>query len=82
MQRLPDDTDLEKLIEMVAERVADRIELQVTNAVQRKFISRSDYARNRGIGLRSVDRAIAEGRLDSIHIGRRRLIPVDAVIQG
>ncbi len=82
MHQLPNDIDLEKLIESVVDKVADRIHQRVADAIQRKYVSREDFARNRGIGLRSVDRAISEGRLESTQIGRRRLIPVDAVIRG
>ena len=81
MHNLDQALDLERILNTLAERVADRVERRVIQCMQRRFISREEFAKQRGIGLRSVDRAIAQGRLESTQVGRRRLIPIDAVIQ-
>ncbi len=81
MHDLNQALDLERILNSLAERVADRVERRVIQCMQRKFISREEFAQQRGIGIRSVDRAIAQGRLESTQVGRRRLIPIDAVIQ-
>lgn len=67
---------LEKLAELVAERVASKLATQS----KRKFISRKEYALTHGLGMRTVDRAIAENRLPIRRTGRRVLIDVGAEI--
>jgi excisionase family DNA binding protein len=62
---------IEKLADAIADRLADRL------TKRRKLLSREEYAAVNGLGVRTVDRAIQEGRLQVERIGRRVLIPAD-----
>lgn len=67
---------IEKLADLVAERVAAKLAMQN----QRRFISRKEYAEVHGLGMRTIDRAIAENRLSIRRSGRRVLIDITAEI--
>ena len=69
--------ELEQLAEFLAERVARKL----SDQPQRRFLNRVEYAEVHGLGLRTVDRAIAEGRLAVERVGSRVMIPVNATIQ-
>lgn len=69
-----------EFIDLLADQVAIKVANRIENKLSQQYISREEFAQRRGIGLRSVDRAIAQGRLESTQVGRRRLIPVDAKI--
>jgi len=43
------------------------------------LISPSQAAKRLGIGRSTVYSLLADGRLESVHIGRRRLVPVGAI---
>lgn len=68
--------ELEQLADLVAERVA----LKLSERAQRRFISREEFAQSRGLGMRTIDRAISEKRLAFEKVGRRVMIPADASI--
>ena len=69
-----------EFIDLLADQVATRVAIRMESKLSQQFISREEFAQRHGIGLRSVDRAIKQGRLESTQMGRRRLIPVDAKI--
>ncbi len=50
-----------------------------TGAVGRRLLNAKEAADSLGIGLTTTKRYIANGRLKSVTIGRRRLVPVAAV---
>jgi len=68
-------------MELLADMVADRIAAKLANQPQRRFLSRKEYALSRGLGVRTVDRAIAQNRLATTRHGGRVLIPADAEIK-
>lgn len=70
-----DENDLSRLADAVAERVIQKMRDQAA------MVSRDEYARKWSIGVRTVDRAIAQGRLRVQRVGRRVLIPADADIR-
>lgn len=67
------EVDLDWLAMMLAQR------LQI---LARQELSPAEYARNHGIGLRTVYRALSENRLAHSRAGRRILIPASAKIGG
>ena len=75
---------LDALEELVAERVA--AELAATSAEPRSpWLSLGAAAERAGVSERSLERAIAAGRLQSSTIGRRRLVHrdhLDAYVSG
>ncbi|MCU0719664.1 MAG: hypothetical protein MUC83_08160 [Pirellula sp.] len=71
----------EQLITALADAISDRVVVRILEAIQRKHISRQEYATMHGIGLRTVDRAIQEKRLSVTRAGRRILIDANAVIE-
>lgn len=72
---LIDDQWLHKVADLVADRVLKKLRSQP------RMVTREEYAAAQSLGVRTVDRAIAEGRLRVERVGRRVLIPVDAEIQ-
>lgn len=70
-----DDQWLNKVADVIADRVLKKLRSQP------RMLTREEYATARSIGVRTVDRAIAEGRLRVERVGRRVLIPIDAEIQ-
>ena len=71
-----DEKTIDELAEIIAVRVADKL----AQRAARKFISREEFATMHGLGMRTIDRAIAEGRLAVERSGRRVMIPADAKI--
>ncbi len=69
--------DLDAFIEAIANRMVEKL----AERASRKYLSRDEFAKVHGLGKRTVDRAIAEGRLAVERSGRRVLIPADAKIQ-
>lgn len=69
--------DLEAFIEAIADRVVQKL----AERASRKYLSREEFAQVNGLGMRTVDRAIKEGRLAVERAGRRVMIPADAKIQ-
>jgi excisionase family DNA binding protein len=67
---------LDQLADIIAERVAAKL----AERAERRFLSREEFAQVHGLGMRTVDRAIAEGRLQVERSGRRVLIPSNAKI--
>ena len=65
---------LDQLADIIAERVAAKL-------AERRFLSREEFAQVHGLGMRTIDRAIAEGRLQIERSGRRVLIPSNAKIR-
>ena len=72
-----DAEQLQELANMVADRLADRL----AHRSACRFLTRREYAQAHRLGIRTVDRAIAENRLDTQRQGRRVLIPADAQIR-
>jgi hypothetical protein len=70
----------EKSIDQLAEQIADRVAAKLSERAARKYVSREEYAQAHGLGMRTIDRAIAEGRLTVERSGRRVMIPADAKI--
>ena len=68
--------EIEELAEILAERIASKL----SERAQRRYLSRDEFAKSRGLGVRTVDRAIAENRLAVERVGRRIMIPTDATI--
>jgi hypothetical protein len=68
--------DLDQLVEKIADKVVEKIH----ERSQRRFVSREEFAKSRGLGMRTVDRAIAEGKLEVERVGRRVMIPANAQI--
>ncbi len=66
-------------LELFAEMVADRLFLKLNSA--KRFVSPAEYAASHSLGKRTVDRYLAEGRLEHRRAGRRILIPIDAEIR-
>ncbi len=62
---------IEKRLEAKIEEVIEAITKQST----KRFISREEFASETGLGVRTIDRMIAEGRLSAVKEGRRVLIP-------
>jgi excisionase family DNA binding protein len=71
-----DENSLEQLADAIAERVAAKL----AERAERKYLSREEYAQIHGLGMRTIDRAIAEGRLTVERSGRRVMIPANAKI--
>ncbi len=67
------EQQLEALAGMVAKRVLEEL-AQVAN---KRYLSRDEFASETGLGVRTIDRMIAEGRLSAVKEGRRVLIPKD-----
>ncbi len=56
-----------------------------TQPVEQQTVTRKQAATMLGLGQNTVDRMIARGELESIKLGRRRLIPrrvIDALLNG
>lgn len=56
-----------------------------TQTVQQQTVTRKQAATMLGLGQNTVDRMIARGELESIKLGRRRLIPrrvIEALLNG
>ena len=70
-------TTLDQLADIIAERVAAKL----AERAERRFLSREEFAHLHGLGKRTIDRAIAEGRLQIERSGRRVLIPSNAKIK-
>lgn len=70
----------EKSIDQLAGLIADRVAAKLSERAARKYVSREEYAQIHGLGIRTIDRAIAAGRLAVERSGRRVMIPVDAKI--
>ena len=68
-------------IELLADMLADRVTAKLAERAERKFLSREEYAKVHGLGVRTIDRAIAEGCLKFERSGRRVLIPSNAKIE-
>jgi len=68
---------LDQLADIIAERVAAKL----AERAERRCLSREEFAQVHGLGMRTIDRAIAEGRLQIERSGRRVLIPSNAKIQ-
>lgn len=75
---------LEQLADIVAKKVAKEVFNQLSDqlASQKTLLSRVEYAKQNGISAKTVDRAIADGRLIVKRIGSRVLIPATATIKG
>ena len=80
MYHLPQDMTPTEFIDLLADQVAIKVANRIETRLSQQFISRDEFAQRHGIGLRSVDRAIKQGRLESKQVGRRRLISADAKI--
>ncbi len=80
MHNLLQDVDLRDLFHNLAEAVAKRVVAEISDQVKQQMVSREEFAKRRGISLRTVDRALAEGRLEFERLGRRVTIPVNAKI--
>jgi hypothetical protein len=70
----------ERAIDLLAETIADRVASKLAERASRKFISREEFSTIHGLGMRTIDRAIAEGRLVVERVGRRVMIPAGAKI--
>ena len=70
----------ENSLEQLAETIADLVAAKLAARAERKFLSREEYAQIHGLGMRTIDRAIAEGRLTVERSGRRVMIPANAKI--
>lgn len=75
------DLSGEKAIDKLAELIADRVAAKLSERQERRYLSREEFAEVHGLGMRTVDRAIAEGRLEIERSGRRVLIPSNAKIK-
>jgi excisionase family DNA binding protein len=60
-------------------RAEVRAELEATSAAPDRLVSVDDAAVALGIGRTSVYTAMAAGRLRSVKVGRRRLVPSSAL---
>ena len=72
-----DQSTLDQLADAIAERVAAKL----AERAERRYLSPKEFAQVHGLGKRTIDRAIAEGRLPIERSGRRVLIPSTAKIQ-
>jgi hypothetical protein len=70
----------ENSLDRLAEAIADRVAAKLSERAARKFLSREEFATVHGLGMRTIDRAIAEGRLAIERSGRRVMIPANAKI--
>jgi excisionase family DNA binding protein len=70
----------ENSLEQLADAIADRVYAKLAERAERKYLSREEYAQIHGLGMRTIDRAIAEGRLTVERSGRRVMIPANAKI--
>jgi len=70
----------ENSLEQLADAIADRVAAKLAARAERKYLSREEYAQIHGLGMRTIDRAIAEGRLTVERSGRRVMIPANAKI--
>jgi hypothetical protein len=70
----------ENSLDQLAEAIADRVAAKLAERAERKFVSREQYSQIHGLGMRTIDRAIADGRLVVERSGRRVMIPADAKI--
>lgn len=75
------DLSGEQAIDKLAELIADRVAAKLSERQERRYLSREEFAEVHGLGMRTVDRAIAEGRLEIERSGRRVLIPSNAKIK-
>lgn len=70
----------ENSLDQLADAIADRVAAKLAERAERKYLSREEYAQIHGLGMRTIDRAIAEGRLTVERSGRRVMIPANAKI--
>jgi excisionase family DNA binding protein len=76
---------LAALEELVAERVAAELEAATADGARSPWLSIRDAAERAGVAERTLERAIAAGRLRSSTVGRRRLVHrdhLDAYVRG
>ncbi|MBV9600727.1 MAG: excisionase family DNA-binding protein [Chloroflexi bacterium] len=84
-ERASDDLELvDRLLELVAERLAAGILARVDAradqlASDSAALNLRAAAGRLGISQRGVERLIASGRLPSMQVGRRRVIPLQAI---
>lgn len=76
MQKL--DKLAEYLIAKLAEPLADKVAEKLASG--KRYLSPAQYALSRSVGKRTVDRALANGKLPYKRVGRRVLIAIDADI--
>jgi excisionase family DNA binding protein len=76
------ETALEALIEALADRVAERVarKLERGGPAADQLVDVATFARERSIAVSTVRRAIREGRLEAVHIGRSVRVRRDAVV--
>ena len=74
------DAFVDRLVEGLLEEVERRAEqLAAERSGDRAAIDTRAAAARLGISQRGVERLVASGRLPSLQVGRRRLIPVQAI---
>ncbi|MFO0921211.1 MAG: helix-turn-helix domain-containing protein [Pirellulales bacterium] len=67
----------EQQIEALAGMIADKVADKIARAANKRYVSRKEFAKATGLGVRTVDRMITQGRLEHSKQGRRVLIPVN-----
>ena len=74
------DTFVDRLVEGLLEQVERRAEqLAAERSGERAALDIRAAAARLGISQRGVERLVASGRLPSLQVGRRRLIPVQGI---
>lgn len=75
------DLLLDALAERIAERIGERIDIALEHrpAIERVTLSVVETAEAIGVSISTVEGLIRAGKLASITIGTRRLIPMDEV---
>jgi excisionase family DNA binding protein len=74
------DTFVDRLVEGLLEQVERRAEqLAAERSGERAALDVRTAAARLGISQRGVERLVASGRLPSLQVGRRRLIPVQGI---
>jgi excisionase family DNA binding protein len=68
---------LDVLIEVLAEAVSQRLANRATEPA--KLLGVREAAARLGVSERTIRALIASGELRSLRVGRRRLVPVDAI---
>ena len=68
---------LDVLIEVLAEAVAQRLANRSTEPA--KLLGVREAAARLGVSERTIRELVATGELRSLRVGRRRLVPVDAI---
>jgi excisionase family DNA binding protein len=76
----PTEQRIRDLVDRLAAAIADQLRAE-SDALPDRLLSIDEAAAALGIGRTSLYQAMATGRVRSVHVGRRRLIPSSAIAE-